>query len=173
MCRVFSVMSQVVLASGLLAGAVPVEARVEHPKASSSAGGPDRLRYLIDFALRMTNRGTDAVLMGIGPLVVTLVEIRIEDGSWLILNQNDVFDFGKSSKYSPCSALAPGASLEVGRTTTFLNVPRSRSSQVGVEPTIRLSFIAPCVGIGGSLTLPSAVSEPFVLGIGPPARTGR
>jgi hypothetical protein len=166
-------MPQVLLASGLLAGAVPLEVRVEHPKASSSTSGTNFLRYEIDFGLRMTNRGTDAVAMGNGPLVVTLVEIRIEDGSWLVLSQHDVFDFGKSSDYSACSALAPGASLGIERATGFLTVFRSRSPKVGAEPTVRISFIAPCVGIGGSLALPSAVTEPFALGLAPPPRNGR
>jgi hypothetical protein len=101
-------------------------------------------------------------------VIVTLVEIRREDGRWLTLNQNTVYDFGESSKYSPCSALAPGASLEVRRTMTFISVPHS--SLVGAEPTVRISFIAPCVEAGGSLALPSAVSEPFALDIRSPAK---
>jgi hypothetical protein len=98
--------------------------------------------------------------MGSGPLLVTFTEVRTKHGDWIHLNEH-MRILGAASRYGPCSTIVPGQSTEIVGARTGLSLLRKSQLEVGEEPTIRMTFLAPCVEPGGALVTPSARTEEF------------
>lgn len=131
------------------------------------SGDPEVSMFHVNFGLRITNVGDEAVVIGTERALVVAVQHRKADGVWDTLFRSSLY-FDANPKFGPCSSLAPGVTTVTRKTQTRIALLKGQVDELGAKPTLRFMMQLFCRRRDGKDYHTGIITtDPFVLRIPP------